>query len=413
MNPEEEIEEGQLSIDDNVLICQHKYGMFNSTVKLDQLEYAYAMITVNKSPMLFLFDSHQHRIPTNFKGYSIVYEVLSKKFGFDDDIYFETINSDIPTKKRIWKRRYKKNFEIKDEGLPINSGIQVYNSEKTLIDWDLPLELLLKYDFIGQLIDEYDQQSIRFLVPVQIGQIKIDELKANISHNNIKAPVNDFYSQLRNENGNDQSYYDAKKSLSQLLKLNPNTTSHERVDQNHLNFIDSEINISITYWYDDQHSFESNYASINIKNNRTYPKIAVNFDNSTLDEIEEYVIFNCTLYTSDRYMENENIKEKPDIIKTLSNSNPCVWSNKKKGTIGFSGSVYSQEFKKEDITSIHLRNIHPAKGSGSSNLEVKVKSKKGSIYILRGKYQELDSYISDLEKVVKQKIVIEKEWADV
>lgn len=413
MNPEEEIEEGQLAIQNDVLICQHKYGMFNSTVKLAKLEYAYAMITINKSPILFLFDSHQHRIPTNFKGYSKIYKTLSEKFGFDDDLYFKTVKSDIPTKNRIWKREYKENYKIKDKGIPIDSGIQVYDTGKTLIDWDLPLELLLKYNFINQYFDDYDQLSIQFLVPVQIGQIKIDSLKANIARNNIKAPVNNFYFQLRNAKGNDQSYYEAKESLSNSLSINPKTTSHERDDQNHLNFIDSEINISITYWYDDKHSYESNYTSLNIKNNRTYSKLSVNYDKSNLDEIEEYVILNCTLFTPDSYKENENIKEKPDVIKTLSKSNPCVWRNREKATIGFSGSVYSQEFKEEDIISIHLRNIYPAKGSGSSNLEIKIRGKKGSNYILRGKYQELDSYIPNLEKVVKQKIIIEKEWADV
>ena len=255
--------------------------------------------------------------------------------------------------------------------------------------------------------------QFRFLNPVQIGSIKIDELKANIAHNNTKSPVNNFYCKLRNQEGNDQSYFIAKKVLSNSINKNLEISSHERNDQNHFNFIQSDINISITYWYDDKHSYESNYTSLYIKNKRDYPHLSANKDSSEINDIGSYVVFNCALYTPDRYKENENIKEKPDVIKGISEANPCIWFNKSKNTIGFSGSIYSQEFKKENIESIHLRNIYPAKGSGSSNLELKLKQNDRSIYILRGMYKDLDSYIEKIETTIGENIMIEKEWADV
>lgn len=413
MNQKEEIEEGRLTIENDMLICEHKYGMFNSRVNLNKLEYAYALVTVNTTPLLFLFDSHQHRIPINFKGFSNVYKNLTDRFGFDSDLFDETIKSDKPTKNRIWKREYNQNYVISDKELPIRDGIHVFDKNRTKISWDLPLANLLKFDFIDQYTDDYEQPSIRFLTPVQIGQIKIDELKANIAHNNTKSPVNNFYAKLRNQEGNDQSYYITKNVLSNSISKNPRISSHERTDQNHFNFIASDINISITYWYDDKHSYESNYTSLYIKNNREYPQLLINKDSLKLSDIGNYVVFSCALYTPNRYKENENIKEKPDVIKAISKTNPCIWFNKTKNTIGFSGSVYSQEFKKEEIESIHLRNIHPAKGSGSSNLELKIKQNNSSIYILRGMYKELDAYIEKIENVISEKILIEKEWADV
>lgn len=413
MNQREEIEEGSLTIENGILICEHKYGMFNSRVNLNKLEYAYALVTVNITPMLFLFDSHQHRIPINFKGFSNVYKDLSNRFGFDNDIFETTIKSDKPIKNRIWKRKYNQNYAISEKGLPIKNGIQVYDQNRTLISWDLPLETLLKFEFIEQYTDDYEKLSIKFLTPVQIGQIKINELKANIAHNNIKSPVNNFYCKLRNQQGNDQSYFIVKKVLSNTININPKISNHERNDQNHFNFIQSDINISITYWYDDKHSYESNYTSLYFKNNREYPLLSLNNDSSKINDIKSYVVFSCSLYTPDRYKQNEDIKEKPDIIKEISKSNPCIWNNSTTNTIGFSGRLYSQEFKKENIESIHLRNIYPAKGSGSSNLELKIRKNDRTIYILRGKYKDLDAYIEKIEKVTELKIIIEKEWADV
>ena len=148
LNQREEIEEGKLTIESDILIGEHKNGMFNSRVNLNKLEYAYALVTINKSAMLFLFDSHQHRIPINFKGFSNVYKVLSNRFGFDNDLFEATIKSNVPIKSRIWKKEYNQNYVITDNDIPIKDGIQVYDKNRTQISWDLPLESLLKLEFI-------------------------------------------------------------------------------------------------------------------------------------------------------------------------------------------------------------------------------------------------------------------------
>jgi len=403
----------EIVIDADKLKYKNQSGLSSSIVKLEKLQYAYAVVTDNNSSVLFLFDSHQHRIPIGIKGFSDVYDYLSQRFGFNDELFRATIKSNKPLKNRIWKRKYEQNFAIVDTELPIKKGIQVFDSNRTIVGWDLPLESLLKFEFINEFIDDYDQKSIQFLKPVQIGNIKINELKANIAYNNVKSPVIKFYYQLRNSQGDDHSYYIAKKSILNLAKKNTKKSNHEREDQNHFNFIEAEINISLTYWYDDKHTYESNYTSLYFTNLREYPLIKMNKDLATLKDIKEYLIFDCELYTPDRYRTNENIKEKPDFIKSVSKSNPCIWFNRTKKTIGFSGSLYSQEFNIDEIESIHLRNIYPARGSGSSNLELNLKQKGRPLYILRGSYQALDLYIPRIEKIIGLKILVEKEWADI
>lgn len=407
------MKEGKVEIKNDILIYQYDHRMSHTEVQLNKLQYVYAILTVDKTPTLFCFDSRQHRIPVNFKGFKKVYEVLSKRFNFDDKVFYATISSEEPVKNRIWKRKYEQNYKIIDEIFPIKQGIKVLNPDKEVVTWDMTCNRLLESKLVEISTDDYKQQCIRFKHPVQIGNIIIYNLFARIMYLNKEAPVQNYYCQLRNAKGNDRSYYEAKSSLSKLLKQNEKIGSYERRDQNSFNYEINEINFSITYWYDDKYSFESNYTSLNIRNVREYPHLYINTDDSTIESIENYLIFNCNLSTSDKYKENENIKEKPVVIKKLSHSKPCIWYNKDKNVIGFAGSKFCQEVKDENIDSIHLQNVHPAKGQGFSLLQIKLKDKERKLHILGGRYKDFDDYISKIELVTKRKIIIEKEHADI
>jgi len=407
-----ETDEGEIIIEGNVLHCKHKYNIYNSTVNIDKLEYVYGLINANNQALLFCFDSHQHRIPVEFKGFKKAYNYLSDILGFNNDLFHKTMNQNQKAKARIWKRDYNKNYKTIDSIFDFSIGFSIQNLNSEIIEWDRPANLFHKSDLAEFVTNEYNQECIKFSSKVKVGNIEVDDFFGHVGKRD-DSPILYFTAKLRNECGDHNSYFDAKESINKLKKTDDFYSLYEREDQNSLTWERDGISKSITYWYNSEHGYESCYTSLVIRNKREYPQLYRNNEILKKNSLTSLYIFNLPLWSRDNYKEDITIKEKPKIMKGLSKGFPCVWINKDKNTIGFGGQTFCQEFLINEIESIHLQNIHPAKGSGASYLELKLNGIERRQYVLSGKYQDFDNQIKNLEKALDRKIVIEKEYADV
>jgi len=407
-----ETEEGEILIEGNILHCKHKFNIYNFKVNIDNLEYVYALVNRNNQAFLFCFDSHQNKIPVEFKGFKNAYKYLSERLGFNDDQFLKTINQTEISKSRIWKRSYDKNYKTIDNSIELSKGFMILNPSHEFIDWDRTVNSIHETDSIKFVTNEYNQKCIQFKGKVKIGNLEVNEFYGHLGKRN-DAPILYYSAKLRNEKGNDESYFDAKKSLSNFKKSEDFYSFYEREDQNSITWERDGISKSITYWYDTQYGYESCYTSIVVRNKREYPHLYKNNDIIKKESIKRLYVFRTVLWSRDNYKEDPTIKEKPQLITDLSNGFPCIWINESEKTIGFGGQKFCQEFNNDDVESLHLQNVHPAKGSGASYFEIKLKGTDRKQHVLSGKYQDFDSYISEIEKSIGRKIVIEKEHADV
>jgi len=407
-----ETDEGEITIEGNFLHCKHKYNIYNSKVDIDKLEYVYGLVTVNNQALLFCFDSHQSRIPVEFKGFKKAYDYLSEKLGFDDKLFMKTINQTETTKSRIWKRTYEKNYDTIECSGEFLEGLRILNQSNEPLDWDRPVNSFNDSESTMFITNEYNQRCIKFMNKLRIGNLEVNELYGHLGKRN-DAPILYYSAKLRNDQGNDGSYFEAKKCLNKLKKSDDFYSLFERDDQNSITWENNGINKSITYCYDSTHGYESCYTSLVIRNKREYPNLYKNNDQLSKTSLKGTFVFSTSLWSRDNYKDDPTIKEKPKLIQELSKGFPCIWLNETKKTIGFSGQKFCQEFFNDEIESLHLQNIHPAKGSGASYLEIKLKGTERKQHVLSGKYQDFDPYINGIEKNIGRKIVIENEHADV
>ena len=103
---------GSVAITGNKIRCEGNSYFYNSEVTIDHIQYVYVIVNANKESFLFIFDHHQHTIPTTSIGFEAVYTELSNRFLFDDALFFETIYKQEPAKKQIWRRTYVPTYEI-------------------------------------------------------------------------------------------------------------------------------------------------------------------------------------------------------------------------------------------------------------------------------------------------------------
>ena len=95
----DECNDGTVKIVGNKIICEGNHGIQSCEVNIDDIQYAYVIVNVNKQSFLFLFDYHQNSIPTIYKGFKNVYEDLSQRFKFDDSTFFDNVNRKVELKK--------------------------------------------------------------------------------------------------------------------------------------------------------------------------------------------------------------------------------------------------------------------------------------------------------------------------
>lgn len=139
----DETSDGIIYIEGNTIYCSGNHRMSNCEVNIDTLQYAYIVVNSNNGKMLFLFDYRHNYLPTYYSGFRKVYEWLSVKFGFDDEIFFSHVQSETNTKKEIWRKSKPATFVIsKDEEVDYDKGFEILSPEKDFLSWNRTYDTL-------------------------------------------------------------------------------------------------------------------------------------------------------------------------------------------------------------------------------------------------------------------------------
>lgn len=271
-----EFNDGTVKIIDNKLICEGNHGINSCEVNIEDLQYAYIIVNVNKQSFLFLFDFHQNWTPTSFKGFRDIYEELSNRFKFNDSIFFKNVNKKVELKKEVWRKEYEPSFSIlKEKHNDYDKGFEIQSPQKQFISWATTYEELEKNTDVIFETSPFGQKISKFKYPIRIGNLILTDFSSYFDNGRTDVPVLHFYTQCYDRFGTDSSYNDLKSTLKRDIGLDEKKHSYERIDQKNVNFDLNGMNLAICYTYDSDWQFNCGYTSLSIENMRVYPNLLI------------------------------------------------------------------------------------------------------------------------------------------
>ena len=404
---------GNVTLDDNKIYCEGNSYFSNSEVSIDQIQYVYVIVKANKESFLFIFDHHQHTIPTASTGFEAVYTELSKRFLFDDVLFFETISKQEQAKKQIWRRTYEPTYTLlQSQYQDYHLGFEILSPQPQFISWDISFAALEKNDAVYRATSPYGQTLLKYKYPIRIGNIKLSDMASYFDKVRIDAPVLEFHTDCFDQKGTDKSYNDLKEALIRDLGIDANKVGYERADQKNIYFDVDNMSISICYTYDSAHMYNCGYTSFTIQNRRAYPELLIDTTYENKLVVSNFLLLDGSVSMPNDYKKNEKIKRRPPIITNQFKDKTVIWIDDVNDRIGFACGAFSQVYTKEEIKAFSIRNILPARGRGGSTLAFIIKEGVNHYEIFSEKCHFFDRLAEKIIQLTNKELTFEPEYYD-
>lgn len=408
-----ETSDGVVTLVGNKIRCEGNQLFKSDDVSIDDLQYAYVTIDAQNSISLFLFDHHQHYIPVNYAGFQGVYEALTERFLFNDALFFESIHKKEVLKNEIWRRSYEPNYAIvKGDFNDYEKGFEIQSAEPQFISWDTTFSSLESNDAVYFDTSPYGQKRMKFKYPVRIGNIQIDHIYTYFDNLRKDVPVLEYYVNCFNSAGTDKSYEDLKQVLLPDLGIDPNPMGYERSDQKHIYFNANGISLSICYTYNSKWQFDGGYTLLQIKNHREYPALLIDETYESELVVSDFLILPGKVFMRGDYKSNTKVKRRQQKIIDQFKDKTVVWRDDVNHKIGFACGAFSQVYDQDEIKSLLIQNVLPARGGGSSNLELIQELGKNHYEIFSEKCHYFNAYADRLKKLMNKELEFGEEYHD-
>ncbi|WP_163398815.1 hypothetical protein [Flavobacterium fluviatile] len=404
---------GSVSIADNKIRCEGNSYFYNSEVTIDQIQYVYVIVNANKESFLFIFDHHQHTIPTTSTGFESVYRELSKRFLFDDALFFETIYKQDPAKKKIWRRTYEPTYEIlqaKHEDYHL--GFEILSPEPQFISWDVTFATLEENDAVYRATSPYGQTLLKYKYPIRIGNIKLSDVASYFDKVRMDAPVLEFHTDCFDQKGTDKSYNELKETLIRDLGSDANKAGYERPDQKNIYFDADSMSISICYTYDSAHMYNGGYTSFTIQNRRSYPELLIDAAYENRLSVSSFLLIDGNVSMPNDYKKNEKIKRRPPQIADQFKDKTIIWRDDVNDKIGFTCGNFSQVYSKKEIKAFSIQNTLPARGRGGSSLIIILEQDVNHYEIFSEECRFFDGLAQKIMQLTNKELTFEQEYYD-
>jgi hypothetical protein len=396
-----ETEPGNVYIKDDQLFYEDHTN--EEIVDLSKLKYAYIEILGDR-PFLFLFDYYQHYILITQKGFSETYPLLSKRFGFDDALFFKTVNSKKEQKHRIWIKEQTKNYEILTTAHnDFPKGFEVLSQPSKFISWDTTYHEFPTLNIGHIYSSEFGINYFRIDYPVRIGSMIIKDLEFHYDNNQKNIAVQSYFTSLYNNANTDDSYKEIRDFWMKEIPTDLDEAGYERADQNYLRFNMNDIHLTLTYTYDAEHSYDDGSTTLGIDNFRDYTDILLQPRNDLKSETTKIIKFKSGMNFLPRYQENSKVTTIPNLIQQVAEHHQALWLDIDNQKFGFTGDQHAIEYELFNVDYITIQNVLPAKGAGY--VELRVQPKLGhSEGIYYGELNSLDEYAMQMEQLLGIKV---------
>lgn len=398
----------------NIIFYQTKNNSYTGEINCDKLRYVYLVINVHRAASLFLFDHHQHYIPIHFNGFKYVYEALSRKFGFNDQVFSDHLHSKEIVKKEIWRRIRTRNYDIVESSQfrDYAEGFEIQSPDKEFVSWDTTYTKLAESRHIFLEESPYGQKLLTFSYPVRVGNIVLDNLRAYLDNQRRDdAPMLHFYADCYDETNSQKSYFELKRALEADVDEKANFYGYERDDQHYYRFEAEGMEFSLAYIFDNTWQFDGGCTSLSIKNNREYADLLFDLDYESKIEISENITLAEQTYITGNYKKDVQIKRRPEQLNLQLGDKPVIWLDNKNGKIGFADKTRSRVQSMDEVESFAIQNILPAKGAGGAHLLMKLSGGR-SFEVMQGKCHSFDFLREKIVQITNRSVEMEPEYHD-
>lgn len=373
-------------------------------VCLDQLMYAYLWVNKRGESLLFLFDAHQHAIPTHFQGFKDVYTALSDRFGFDDTAFFEHLHKQQPLKKELWRKRNIENYRVLDSWHDdYEKGFELQSPDKAFIDWDTPYKEVMQPEYVFFEGTPYQNSVGKFRYPIRVGNLILEDA-IFFKNENHDAPVLHFYAQCFDKTSTERSYNELKELFINDFAVRDQDLAYERRDQKNYSFKAGGISFNIVYTFDSDWQFDGGYTSLQIRNNRNYPSLWIDKEYEKNISVDTILQLPEAISTPKDVKADARIKRRPPQLPK--HGPPVIWVDRKNKVIGFSDQAHALKFDENEVTAMSIQNVLPAKGPGGAYLEVILPDKR-HLTVFYGKCYVFDAFKDRIADLLQKKEVIE------
>lgn len=369
------------------------------TVFLNQLSYAYATV-LGETAYLYLKGDKTDYISIEQTGFAEAYRVLSDRFGFDDNLFYEIVNQSENKKARIWIKQVPKNYAtLEAEHNDFTQGFEVLSKTPQFISWDTTYEEMLTLGLAKAGDTEFTSDYHTFLYPVRIGNLIINDFGFNAGNDRQNIAVLSYSVDLNNGLNTDGSFEELKAFFMNLIPTNLDEAGYEREDQKHLSFERDLISFNILYDYNDDSSYDSGSTYFYLNNQRDYTSTVLPKRDDLVAEYVKLVVFEDAFEFSPNYENDNRVTARPILLDELANTKQVSYYNEQTNRIGFSNENFSIEFDRKEVASIIIQNVLPAKGGGYATLDVMCVD-DNRCYIFFADLYAFDNYAKQIQKTL-------------
>lgn len=414
----QETDEGTVYIEGDRIISKgelkdiwHRYTDWE--VEISKIKMACALVGENKQAYLYLYgDGRYQFIPVVYRGFREAYSILSSRFGFDDELFWNVVTSIGKRKEVIWREPQEPTYRILDHFTPgdYEKGLEIQSPEKEFISWDATYDELRQHPLV-EIIREENAEYITFRYPARIGRLLIHDLKSFV-YDRTDVAVRWYLADCYNKEATDGSFRDLYTTL--LTDLGTQGLKDERKDKDEksAHFEWSGMRLYLCYKYDGDYTLENGFTDLRIENARQYPALLIDEHYEKVIEVTDSLIIEPEVKLYVEYKKDKRVKRRPPSITERFGDQAVIWRDDVNGKIGFADTTYSLVFDQPEIISFTLGNLIPAKGSGSCDLTANLSGERNWFRLFSGQYRSMNDYVERIAAVTAKEVILDKEYSD-
>lgn len=397
-----------------VLTTKGKFFLYDCRCNVMELESAYLVIDAQLDRFLVLRTPlGSCCVSLEYDGFQRVYDRLSKRFGFRDDLFQKYRQEKRPVKLRLWRKMAPANYSILEGSFSDTSkGFEIQFPHKEFISWDLPLAELKKKKNIKIKWNSFGSRWLMFKQPVRIGNLTLKNLKVLLYKPRLDAPVLHFQAKCYDRANTDQSYWELKQNLKKMREVET-IGGYERADQNHFSISIGGMRIELTYTYDSTYGFDSRGTTIEIFNDRDYEDLRIDQKYESVMEVSAFTPLQKEIVLIGDYKKDKSVQRLPPLLTASCGEQPVIWMDRSNGKIGFADNKQALLYDFHALERIAIQNTLPAKGAGYSELKVGIKGTAHYQTVFRGGCYCFDDYAPAFKQLSNKPVKFLPETMDV
>lgn len=362
---------GTVEIRSKKLISKGTYVQNDAIIHIEKIEMAQLIVWADGTSFLILTDdTDNHYISTQYNGFNQAYQQLSSKFGFNDDLFFKTIDKKEDKRVKLWQKvnqLHKPTYTILNtSNNDFKQGFELQTPDKQFVSWDTPYKEIINNPYFKKALDS---SVVKSTCAVRIGNIVVDTLLFEANKQREDIAVITYYTQCYHKLNEDESFTDIK---NQLALYNNDIEIDEQKNQKGVTISLNSLIFRATFW------LESAYTYFEISNTKEYPNLLIDKSYESILETSKFIVFDEDLGMLRNYKQNPRIKRRPSRLTEKLGENPVIWVDDTNNKIGFADKEHSQIFDKNEIKYFRIYNHYPSKTGQYTDFIIVLKNKKHS-----------------------------------